>query len=137
MILFLDSSALVELGVVGDRRELVLAALTNSPARCASALARTEAMLALRQLALGPHELTELWAEFRSAWDSLHVVPVDGPCLDRAVEVGSTFSLGISDAVHLAAADRLPRPVRYLTFSPSQIPAAAELGFEVISEYGG
>jgi hypothetical protein len=35
--------------------------------------------------------------------------------------------------VHLAAADRLPRPARYMTFEGRQIPAAAALGFEVIS----
>lgn len=137
MTLFLDTSALLELGVEGERRDLVSATLTGDDPRCASALARTEAMLALRHLALGPHELTELWADFRCTWDSLHVVPVDGRCLDRAVEVGSTFGLGVSDAVHLSAAERLPGPVRFVTFSPSQIPAAAELGFEVISEYSG
>jgi hypothetical protein len=39
----------------------------------------------------------------------------------------------IVDAIHLAAADRLPRPARYLTFDRHQIPAAAALGFEVVS----
>jgi uncharacterized protein len=41
--------------------------------------------------------------------------------------------LAVVDAIHLAAADRLPRPVRYLTFERQQIPAAAELGLEVLS----
>ncbi len=137
MILFLDTSALLEVGIEGERRNLVTVELEASTTWCASALARTEAMLALRHLALGPHELTELWADLRTTWDSFHVVPVDGPCLDRAVELGSTFGLGVSDSLHLAAAERLGPPIRYLTFSPSQIPAAAELGFEVISEYDG
>jgi uncharacterized protein len=35
--------------------------------------------------------------------------------------------------VHLAAADRLPRPLHYLTFERRQIPAAAALGFDVVS----
>ena len=39
----------------------------------------------------------------------------------------------IVDAMHLAAADRLPRPVTYLTFDPGQIPVALALGFEVVS----
>ena len=46
---------------------------------------------------------------------------------------GSTFRVRSVDAVHLAAADRLPRPLRYLTFERSQIPAADALGFEVLS----
>ena len=37
------------------------------------------------------------------------------------------------DAIHLAAADRLPRPLTYATFDRRQIPAAAALGFEVVA----
>ena len=37
------------------------------------------------------------------------------------------------DAIHLAAADRLPRPVRYLTLDRHQIPAAAGLGFDLVA----
>jgi hypothetical protein len=37
------------------------------------------------------------------------------------------------DALHLAAADRLPRPLTYLTFDSHQIPAALGLGFDVVS----
>ena len=66
-------------------------------------------------------------------WDALRVVPVDGRCLAAAVELGATFGLRTVDAVHLAAADRLPRPLRYPTFDRRQIPAAAGLGFEVVS----
>jgi hypothetical protein len=51
------------------------------------------------------------------------------------VEVGATFRIRSVDAIHLAAADRLPRPVRYLTFDRRQIPAAAGLGFEVVAPY--
>ena len=43
------------------------------------------------------------------------------------------FGVRLVDAIHLAAANRLPGPVRYLTFDRQQIPAAAALGFEVIS----
>jgi predicted nucleic acid-binding protein len=60
-------------------------------------------------------------------------VPVDDRCLAHAVELGATFGLRTVDAVHLAAADRLPRPATYLTFDRRQIPAAAGLGFEVRS----
>jgi hypothetical protein len=39
----------------------------------------------------------------------------------------------LSDALHLAAADRLPRPLAFVTFDPGQIPVAMALGFDVIS----
>jgi predicted nucleic acid-binding protein len=41
--------------------------------------------------------------------------------------------LRLSDALHLAAADRLPRPVRFVTFDPGQIPVALALGYDVVS----
>jgi predicted nucleic acid-binding protein len=65
------------------------------------------------------------------------VVPLDDRCLARAVEIGATFGVRVADAIHLAAADRLPAPVRYLTFERRQIPAAAALGFEVVSPLAG
>ena len=41
--------------------------------------------------------------------------------------------LHVSDAIHLAAATRLPGPIRFVTFDPAQIPVALSLGFEVVS----
>jgi predicted nucleic acid-binding protein len=90
-------------------------------------------MISLHQLAAGPRQQARLWSNFRDDWEAFAVVPVDDRCLARAVEVGSEFGVRIVDAVHLAAADRLPRPVRYLTFDRHQIPAAAALDLEVVS----
>ena len=75
----------------------------------------------------------ELWRELRDEWDAFWVVPMDDRCMARAVEIGATYGVRIVDAIHLAAADRLPGPVRYLTFERQQIPAADALGFEVVS----
>ena len=63
-------------------------------------------------------------------------MPLDDRCMARAVELGATYGVRIVDAIHLAAADRLPGPVRYLTFDRRQIPAADALGFEVVSPIG-
>ena len=93
-------------------------------------------MVTLHQLAAGPRQQARLWSAFRDDWDAFAVVPVDDRCLGRALELGSSFAMRIVDAIHLAAADRLPRPARYLTFDRHQIPAAASLGFEVISPVG-
>ena len=77
-----------------------------------------------------------LWSTFREDWERVAVVPTDQRCLARAVELGATFQLGTVDALQLAAADRLPRPLTYLTFDSHQIPAALGLGFEVASTQG-
>ena len=84
-------------------------------------------------MATGPVEQQELWSTFREDWDRIAVVPLDERCLARAVEIGANFQLQIVDALHLAAADRLPRPLTYLTFDSHQIPAALSLDFEVVS----
>jgi predicted nucleic acid-binding protein len=112
---------------------VVLDAMADDDAWCASALARTEAQLALHRASGSARQQRELWRDLRDEWDAFWVVPMDGRCMARAVEIGATFGVRIVDAIHLAAAERLPSPVRYLTFERQQIPAAAALGFEVVS----
>ena len=133
MTLFVDTSALVKRYVDEPDRRLVIETMASDDVWAASALARTEAMLTLHQLAPGPHSQARLWHAFRDDWDAFVVVPVDERCLARAIELGAQFSLRVVDAIHLAAADRLPRPLRYLTFDRRQIPAAASLDIEVVS----
>ena len=133
MTLYVDSSALVR-RYLRDRPSGVVAdAMATDEAWGASALARTEAQLALHRAAVSGRQQRELWRELRDEWDAFWVVPMDDRCMARAVEIGATYGVRIVDAVHLAAADRLPGPVRYLTFERQQIPAADGLGFEVIS----
>ena len=92
------------------------------------------------QLTLGAHGLTgeidlegDLEDAIRLQWDRYAVVPVDQRCLDRAAQLMRDQPLRLADALHLAAADRLPRPVTFVTFDPTQIPVALGLGFEVVS----
>ena len=133
MTLFVDTSALVKRYVSEPDRQLVIDTMAADDVWVASSLARTEAMLTLHQLAPGPHSQERLWHAFRDDWDAFVVVPVDDRCLARAVELGAQFSLRVVDAIHLAAADRLPRPLKYLTFDRRQIPAASALELEVVS----
>src|SRR5690606_24315694 len=107
--------------------------MTADPLWCASALCRSETLLALHRLAVTPTQHARTWSRLRDDWDAFTVIPVDERCLARAVEIGATFGVRTVDAVHLAAADRLPRPASYITFDRRQIPAAAALGFEVLS----
>lgn len=134
-MLALDSSALLKRYLREPGRELVLDAMGADPDWCASALARTEVLVALHRSAVSRHQQQQLWSRFRDDWDAVVVVPVDDRCLGRAVEIGAGFGIRTIDAIHLAAADRLPRPARYLTFDHRQIPAAAALGLEVVSPY--
>jgi predicted nucleic acid-binding protein len=133
MALFLDTSALLRRYVRGPGHELIRATMATDPDWCASALCRSEALLALHRLAATASQHERLWSRLRDDWDAFLVVPVDDRCLARAVEVGATYGLRTVDALHLAAADRLPRPLTYATFDRRQIPAAAALGFEVRS----
>ena len=133
MTLYVDTSALVRRYVHDRQRGLVLEAMASDDDWCASSLVRTETQLALHRAAVSSRQQAALWRALRDEWEAFWVVPLDDRCMARAVELGATYGVRIVDAIHLAAADRLPRPVRYLTFDRRQIPAADALGFEVLS----
>lgn len=137
MTLFVDTSALVRRYVQGPGWDLALEAMAADPVWCASALCRSETLLALHRLAVTPGQHERMWGHLRDDWDAFVVIPVDDRCLAHAVELGAGYGLRTVDAVHLAAADRLPRPATYLTFDHRQIPAAAGLGFDVRSPLAG
>jgi uncharacterized protein len=131
--LYVDTSALVRRYLHDPHRPLVIEAMEGDDAWCTSSLARTEAQLVLHRASVSARQQRALWSVLRDEWEAFWIVPLDDRCTARAVELGATYGLRIVDAVHLAAADRLPRPVRYLTFERHQIPAADALGFEVVS----
>ncbi len=132
-LLYLDTSALLRRYVTAPHRLLVTDTMESAQEWAASTLTRTETLLALQQVSGSPQQLSRMWANVRGEWDAFWEVPMDQRCLNRAVDIGGQFGLGIVDAMQLAAADRLPRPAAFLTFERQQIPAAIELGFEVIS----
>ncbi len=133
MTLALDTSALLAIAVDGAQRQVVLDALTVDPVWCASALALTEALPAIDRLTDEPILRADLEDAIRLAWDHLHVVPLDQRCLDRAARLSRDQPVRLTDAIHLAAAERLPGPVRFVTFDPAQIGIALSLDFEVVS----
>lgn len=136
--LFVDTSALLRRYLADRHRPLVVDAMANDDNEwCASAVTRTEVLLALHQTATDPRSQADLWRAVRDDWEAFWEIPVDGRCLARAAEIGAIYGLRTVDAIQLAAADRLPRPARYLTFDRHQIPAAVGLGFEVLSPYDG
>jgi predicted nucleic acid-binding protein len=132
-VLALDSSALLARYLGGPTRAVVLDAMTADDHWCACALALTEVLVLVERVASFEAERNTLRRAVRDDWERFHVVPVDQACLDRAAELGRTQPVRTVDAIHLAAADRLPRPLTFCTFDPAQIPVALALGFDVAS----
>lgn len=133
MTLALDTSALLALVVDGAQRQIVLDALDAHDVWAASAMALTEALPAIDRLTDEPITRADLEDSIRLTWDHLHVVPVDQQCLDDAARLSRTRPIRLTDAIHLAAAGRLPPPVSFLTFDPAHIPSALGVGFDVVS----
>jgi predicted nucleic acid-binding protein len=131
--LALDASALVARYLESEEQEVVLAAMAADPDWCASALALTEALMLVERVTDDPLQRDELRRALRDDWERIAAVPLDQACLDRAAELGRSQPLRSVDALHLAAADRLPRPVTFVTFDHHQIGVALALGFDVVS----
>jgi predicted nucleic acid-binding protein len=129
----LDTSALLALGIDGPPRTTTLEAMAADDLWAASAMALTEALPAIDRLTDAPVLRLDLEDAIRLVWDHLHVVPVDQRCLDRAASLARTQPVRLSDAVHFAAAERLPGPIRFVTFDPAHIAVALGLGFDVVS----
>lgn len=133
MTIYLDSSALVAAVIEGRGRSVVLESLEGDTDWCASALAFTEALALLPRLSDEPVLQDDMEDSLRLLWDRVVVVPVDQLCLDRAAQIAREQPVRIGDAIHLAAADRLPRPLQFVTFDSAQIPVALSMGFDVVS----
>jgi hypothetical protein len=131
--LYIDASALVTRHIVHPNGPLAERTMQADLVWCASALALTEALVLVDRVVDDEVLRADLEDAVRRDWDRVHVVPLDQRCLDRAAELAREQPLRLSDALHLAAADRLPRPLRFLTFDPAQIPVALSLGFDVVS----
>lgn len=133
MTVFLDASALLALHIEGAQRDIVYSQLNTDTQWSACAVALAESIAAASRLTDEPVLVRHIEDLLRHTWDFLHVVPLDQALLDDATELCQRQPVGISAALHLAAAARLPAPVQYVTFDATQIPVALSLGFEVVS----
>jgi predicted nucleic acid-binding protein len=133
MTVYLDTSALVGLHLDGPARAIVLDALAADAEWCSSGLTLMESLALVDRVTEEPVLRSDLEDLLRLSWDRVAVVPVDQRCLDRAGVLMREQPLRLADAIHLAAADRLPRPVTFVTFDPAQIPVAISMGFVVAS----
>ncbi len=132
-MLFLDSSALVKRYVAEEGTTAVAAAMEEDLAWTASALARAETEVTLCHRRIDPVALVQVRQNLSVDWEQFQVIPVDAACLALAIELGCAHRVRTLDAIHLAAAARLPRRVRFLTFDGRQADAARAMGFEVVS----
>lgn len=133
MTVYLDTSALVGLHLDGPARAVVLDAFGHDDDWCSSGLTLMEALALVDRVTDERVLRSELEDLVRLTWDRVAVVPVDQRCLDRAGALMREQPLRLADAIHLAAADRLPRPLTFVTFDPAQIPVAISMGFAVAS----
>ena len=92
-----------------ENREFLIEEMDFEEKWIASELVKTEMLLALRHGAVSPHDAVA--RSFRSDWESFYVIPLDSKCLNRAAHFGAQFGLKMVDALHLAAIDRIPRPL--------------------------
>jgi len=133
MTVFLDASALLSLHIDGPSGAIVREALDSDTTWTACAIGLGEAIAAASRLTDEPVLIRHLEDMVRHTWDFLHVVPIDQSLLDEATMLCQEQPVGMSTAMHLAAAARLPQPIQYVTFDAAQIPVALSLGFEVVS----
>jgi predicted nucleic acid-binding protein len=134
MTVYLDASALVAAHLDRPVRAIVVDTMRSDPDWCSSGLTLMESLALIDRVTDEAVLRTDLEDLVRLTWDRLAVVPVDQRCLDRAAALMREQPLRLSDALHLAAADRLPRPVRFVTFDAAQIPVALALGYDVVSD---
>jgi predicted nucleic acid-binding protein len=134
MTLFLDTSAVLAAVVDGRDRPIIVGVIADHPDDTfASALGLTEALAAIDRLVDSEILRADLEDAVRRLWDHLHIVPVDQRCLDDAARLARERPIRLSDAIHLAAALRLPAPVMFATVDPAHISTAIGLGCEVVA----
>jgi hypothetical protein len=134
VILSLDTSGLLKRYLDEPGRDLVLREMRGANEWVASAVAFTEAHLAICR-GVAARDRERLLDALAHDEERFLVVPVDELCLARAAEIGCAYELGALDAIHLGAIDRMPRPIHFLTFDRPQAAVAAKLGYQVIGPW--
>lgn len=133
-MLFLDTSALLKRYVAEDGTPLVLESMERDRGWVASALAYTETQVSLCHLDFAGAGREQARDRLADDWERFVSVPIDGRCLAHAAGIGCAHKLRTLDAIHLATADRLPRPLIFLTFDRRQASAARAMGIDVVGD---
>jgi len=135
-LIFLDTSALLKRYVEEPGSDVVGRLMADDPDWAASALARTETRVSLCHRGQEGGIDSDAQQQLARDWDRFLSVPIDTACLASAQEIGCDHRVGTLDAIHLAAAMRLPADVRFLSFDQRQVEAALKLGLQVLPTSG-
>jgi len=127
-VTLVDNSALMKRYVPEPGSEVVAHLMRSDPEWSASAICAVETRIGLCRLELAE----EKEAAFAADWELFDSLPVDDDCLARAAEIGCDHGVRTLDAIHLAAAERIPPPLSFLTFDDRQREAAEALGFTLV-----
>jgi len=144
-----DTSALLCRYLPDRRRQLVDEILRAAANPVVTSLTRTEVVMGLHLAAdrsrghlavdvarsrLWSRAWTGLWSRVATDWNRFWILPVqiDGADGARAAELGAAYGLNLTNALHLVALDRLPRPAALLTFDDRQVAAAVDLGIDIV-----
>lgn len=128
-----DSSALIKRYQREDHSEWVREIMSRDPDWCGSMLLATETAIAAARNATDARTLSKVDSRLSIDLDQFSFVAVDSDCLVSAVEIGRGHDLRTLDAIHLAAAKRLPPGCRFITFDQKQAGAALDLGLELLA----
>ncbi len=135
-MIFLDSSALLKRYREEPGSAFVDDVLGQDLDWAASELARSEVGISIcRRMEEGPERMRIL-QQLGDDWRFVLAVPIDSDCLLLAHQIGCEHGVRTLDAIHLAAAKRIPGDTRFLTFDERQKSAAAALGLPVIVATG-
>jgi predicted nucleic acid-binding protein len=132
-MLALDTSALVKRYVDETHSEWLAEAMDGDPEWHGSMLVACEGPIVLGRSTSSAEELASIDRHLTADLDRFRFVQIDGDCLTDAVHIGRSFRLRTLDAIHLAAARRLPAECRFITFDQSQARAAVEIGLELLA----
>ena len=128
----LDTSALIKRYQREDYSEWVREAMDQDGDWCGSMLLACESAIAAARNSTASDELSQVDLRLTTDLDHFQFIPVDADCLEKAIEIARGRGLRTLDAIHLAAAARLPANCRFITFDDHQARAAKEIGIELL-----
>lgn len=132
-MLALDTSALVKRYIDEAHSDWLAETMDSDPEWHGSMLIACEGPIVVGRSTRSAEDLASIDRRLSADLDQFRFVQVDGDCLADAVQIGRSFRLRTLDAVHLAAARRLPGDCRFVTFDRSQARAAVEMGLKLLA----
>lgn len=131
-MLVLDSSALVKRYSQEAFSDWIDQIMGDDQHWAGSALLATETAIGVARREQDPIDLAAIDARLRRDLEFFDLVPVDADCLTRAIELGRGYGLRSLDAIHLAAAAKLPGEFDFVTFDLRQREAAETIGLKTL-----